>query len=514
MKLIKYKLPFIIALIVAFASCSKDWLETQPTDQVSNVTAFSSVANAQLALNGTYRLLYEQIDNQSQDGHGAMMINMDAMGEDFVWSGNTYSYFKPAYRWNQHNVETGALALFPYQFYFRIIANTNGIINNIDALPGAEESKNAIKGEALALRAWSYYYLVQLYGKRYDAQQLPNSQPAVPLSLVSATMETSTVGIPRATVEEVYAQINEDLDEAVKLLGSATARTVKTHINLQVAQGFKARVALTMQHWDEAASFARLAQSGGTLMSNTDYLAGFTSIGNVEWMWGANQLSSQVPTYGSFYAYMSTNFNSSWNRLEPKLINSLLYDKIAATDIRKKLWWDGTTAEKANFTGAIDAATGKTASASKILKYMHRKFVVADYSNKAGDIPYMRLAEMYLIEAEALARAGKDQDAANVLYTLAVKRNPSYVKSTKTGTDLIEEIMVQRRIELWGEGFRFLDLKRTNTPLNRNGANHLVDPTSSMMSQSAPSGNNNWQYKIPLSEINANPAIGPANQNP
>ena len=514
MKLIKYKLLVLVAVVVAFTSCKKNWLETQPTDQVSDVTAFSSVANARLALNGAYRLLYEQIDNQSQDGHGAMMINMDAMGEDLVWSGNTYSYFKPAYRWNQHNVETGALALFPYQFYYRIIANANGIITNIDALPGAAEEKNAIKGEALALRAWSYHYLVQLYGKRYDATQVPNAQPGVPLSLESATMETATVGIPRATVEEVYTQINADLDDAIRLLGNANVNTVKTHISLQVAQGFKARVALAMQHWDEAASFAQLAQTGGTLMSNTDYLAGFTSIGNVEWMWGANQLSNQVPTYGSYYAYMSTNFNSSWNRLEPKLINSLLYDKIAATDIRKKLWWDGTTADKTNFTGAIDAATGKTASTSKILKYMHRKYVVPDYANKAGDIPFMRLAEMYLIQAEALARAGKNQDAANALYTLAVKRNTSYVKSTKTGADLIEEIMIQRRIELWGEGFRFLDLKRTNTAMDRSGANHLVDPTSGMMKQSAPSGNNNWQYKIPLSEINANPAIGPANQNP
>lgn len=514
MKHIIYTFSFIAA-IAAFPSCKKDWLETKPTDQVSDVVAFTSVANAKLALNGTYRLLYNQIDNQSQDGHGAMMINMDAMGEDLVWSANTYSYFKPAYRWNQHNVETGALALFPYQFYYMIIANANGIITNIDALPGAAEEKNAIKGEALALRAWSYYYLVQLYGKRYNAQAVPNTQAGVPLSLESATMETATAGIPRASVEEVYEQMNTDLDEAIKLLSDATVRTVKTHINLQVAQGFKARVALTMQNYTDAATYARLAQSGGTLMTNADYLAGFTSIGNNEWMWGANQLSTQVPTYGSFYAYMSTNFNSSWNRLEPKLINSLLYAKIATTDIRKKLWWDGTTAEKTNFTGAIDAATGKTASTSKILKYMHRKFVVPDYSNKAGDIPYMRVAEMYLIEAEALARAGKDGEAADVLYKLAVNRNPSYVKSTNTGTALIDEIMIQRRLELWGEGFRFLDLKRTNTALDRTGANHLVDPTAGTFTQAAPStGNTSWEYKIPISEINANPAIGAANQNP
>ena len=92
----------------------------------------------------------------------------------------------------------------------------------------------------------------------------------------------------------------------------------------------------------------------------------------------------------------------------------------------------------------------------------------------------MRSAEMYLIEAEAKARLG-DATAADVLFELVSNRDPGYVKSTNTGMDLVEEVYLQRRIELWGEGVSWFDLKRLKKPLDRSGAgsNHrsfgLVD---------------------------------------
>lgn len=519
---ILYKLCAFLSLGIIAASCSKDYLETAPTDQVSSSTVFSSLANVKLALNGVYRLLYTQISNQSQDAQGAMMINMDAMGEDLVWSGNTYSYFKPALRWVDHRNESSALAEFPYVFYYRIISNANMIINNIGDVEGGETEKNSIVGEALALRGWAHFQLVQIYGKRYAAGAV-NSQPGIPVVL-----ESSTDGIPRASVEDVYAQINADLDQAITYLAGAGARSMKSHINVNVAKGIKARVSLTMQDWSNAVKYAREAREGFPLMNNSEYLGGFTSLGTGEWMWGISQPADQVPTYGSFYSYMSSNYNSSWNRLEPKMINSVLYKKISSTDIRKKLWWDGTTAEKSNFKGAVDAQTGATASGAKIIKYMYRKFLVPDVTTRAGDIPFMRAAEMYLIEAEALARSGQETAAALALYPLAVNRDPSYVLSTNTGLSLIDEIMVQRRVELWGEGFRFFDLKRTDSPLNRSGMDNNLIVSSSVvaytdtryttiaftLSKGKPSETDVWEYKIPQDEINANDAIDPEDQNP
>ena len=72
-----------------------------------------------------------------------------------------------------------------------------------------------------------------------------------------------------------------------------------------------------------------------------------------------------------------------------------------------------------------------------------------------GDYIYLRNTEFILTKAEALARQGKDSDAADALYELNSVRDPSYVKSTKTGQDLIDEILLYRRIELWGDGAIF-----------------------------------------------------------
>ena len=116
----------------------------------------------------------------------------------------------------------------------------------------------------------------------------------------------------------------------------------------------------------------------------------------------------------------------------------------------------------------------------------------------------MRSSEMYLIEAEAKVRLGDNAGAATVLSALIKTRDASYVTSTKTGTALLDEILLHRRIELWGEGHRFLDLKRMNAPLNRNGANHIASVV--LLYDVAP-GDVRWEFLIPRREINANTAI-------
>lgn len=139
---------------------------------------------------------------------------------------------------------------------------------------------------------------------------------------------------------------------------------------------------------------------------------------------------------------------------------------------------------------------------------MNQKFRAKDFANSVGDIPYMRSAEMFLIEAEALARAGRAAEAQTVYTTFMASRVPGFVRPTASGDVLVNLIMNSRRVELWGEGFRFLDLKRLNLPLNRIGSNHN-QALAVMMTLAA--GSNDWQYVIPQSEINANPLV---TQNP
>jgi len=112
-----------------------------------------------------------------------------------------------------------------------------------------------------------------------------------------------------------------------------------------------------------------------------------------------------------------------------------------------------------------------------------------------------------LIEAEAYAHLNNNAAAAQALYQVAKKRDASYTLSTNTGTSLLNEILFQRRIELWGEGFRFYDLKRLNLPLIRD--RHKFLPS---YQKSVPAGDKQWQFVIPQSEIDATNGI--IQQNP
>ena len=86
-----------------------------------------------------------------------------------------------------------------------------------------------------------------------------------------------------------------------------------------------------------------------------------------------------------------------------------------------------------------------------------------------------------------------------------MNRDPSYVLSTNTGQALINEILTHRRIEFWGEGFRFFDLKRLNLPLDRTVVPNFVPASAGGLMQ-VPAGSNLWQFVIPIAEIQANPS--------
>jgi hypothetical protein len=133
------------------------------------------------------------------------------------------------------------------------------------------------------------------------------------------------------------------------------------------------------------------------------------------------------------------------------------------------------------------------------------KYLAASDALSTGDVVYMRAAEMYLIEAEARARQGQFAPAQDALFTLVKNRDASYVKSTSTGQTLIDEIMWNRRVEFWGEGFRFTDLKRLNLPMTRVGIpNHLI---ALIQVQTIPAGDKQWEWLFPQDELNQNTAI-------
>lgn len=490
-----YKFLFISVLFLSIAanSCKEDYLDTKPTGSVDAGSAYATTKNAKAAINGIYRAMMVRYQgSQGHSGYPALMIINDVMGEDLVFPNASNNWHFAEQRWLSHRSETGTMAIFPYEMYYRLIGNANVAIANIDNAVGTPAERDQIKGEALAIRGFSYFHLIQYYGKRYDATAKPNSTLGVPLVL-----EPTQEGLPRSTVEEVYAQINKDLADAYALL--TTARAAKSHFNKNVVRGVQARVALVQQNWATAATYAAEARQGFALMSIAQYQEGFQDVSNPEWMWGFDHLEDQSEFFGGFHSYISCNYNSTNIRATPKTINKLIYDLIPATDVRSKMWVKAPTA-----TNSIVPPGGIR------VPYMTQKFRLPGTPSTSvmGDVPFMRSGEMYLIEAEAKARGGDDAGAAKALFEMVSKRDPSYVLSTKTGAELIDEIMFQRRIELWGEGHRWLDLKRLNLPLNRNGIGHLA---AVAILFDVPAGDVQWQFLIPRRELDSNKA---AVQNP
>jgi hypothetical protein len=140
---------------------------------------------------------------------------------------------------------------------------------------------------------------------------------------------------------------------------------------------------------------------------------------------------------------------------------------------------------------------------------------VATAGNWAADYLYMRAAEMYLIEAEALARQGQDGPARTALETLVQQRFPAYSAAAFSGTALLNEILLQRRIELWGEGFSLIDIKRLKTGLNRpTGAGNHGSPNFNPAVYTLPDADPKFLMRIPRYEIDNNSLISDGDQNP
>lgn len=501
-KRIKIKYAAIL-LLFAVASCQSDYLETAPTDRLGYADVVEKPQGLMNIINGIHRDMYVRTPyGQGYNGQTGAIVMFDSMADDLVHTGTGVNWHISDLRWLSADIDTSTNTNYPWRFYYKIIGNANIVIDNAPKVfiePSNQAAEIAIRdnalGQAYAYRAWAFFQLVQIYSKRYD-KTLANSDADGGIIL---RLTSSTDPMKRSTVKETYDQIHVDLDKALLLLG--TTRAHKSHFNKAVVNGVKARVYLTQQEWTLAAQYANLARTGLPLMTNAEYVLGFNKISNNEWMWASEILPDNTDYFGNFGAYMSRNYNSSTIRTAPKAIYRPLYDAFPSTDIRK-----------ANFDPTGNHTSLGLPSNYTKRPYTSQKFLSVSVSDSRCDVPYMRVAEIILIEAEALARNGQESASKTVFEILAKNRNPSYT-STNTGAAYITEIMNSRRLELWGEGFRWFDLKRLNLPVERDKMNGVAVPAASVnhvasvinSTYTIANTDPRWQFKIPRQEIDSNP---------
>ncbi len=511
------------AMLLAFGCSEADLIEV-PTHAYTPESALTSPENMNLALNGIHREMYGQspLDGYSPGyaGESYIMPMMDFPAGDYLRVNSGSGWFKSTSQWINHTDNNSNNVSWTWAQYYHIISSVNAIIN---AAEGMDESEtlNSVLGQCYAYRAFAHHRLVSLYG-RSPLYTNATTELGVPIMLATVAPYE---GQARATVAEVYAQCEADIAKSIVYLKDVGSAHI-SNISLDAANGIAARIAMSSGKFADAATFAATAKEGYSLMSEADYRSGFNSKDNSEWMWGAEVVADQTNYYRSFFYYVALNFNGSFNRGAPRLINENLFAQISATDYRRDIFLDKAPDSKVDWESgesdpnypvetdwddARDALSAKSFNGST--RYTTRPYMCAKFLNENGatiepeDVLYMRASEMYLIEAEALAKSGNDAGAATILFELVSCRDAAYVKSTNTGQALVDEILLQRRIELFGEGHRWLDMLRNDEALDLTGSG--ADPSFMLkgFKQDKPSVNDNWLYQIPLDEMNANPLM-------
>ncbi|NIF06592.1 RagB/SusD family nutrient uptake outer membrane protein [Chryseobacterium sp. Tr-659] len=483
MKTIKY---FIAAAAIGLltSSCAND-LNTLPEGDISGEQLNNDSSTPEKILGGIYLDLRSNgaggTTSHSDFGIMGIKAGADLMSNDVIQSTN--QHLGMFYNYEATNASNLASEIVWTTFYARIF-----VINKLlDDLKKDSSTKNkAIAGQLLALRAYSYFYLIRFYANDYKDHQ---SEPGIPLVL---TASNPSQGLPRSTVSEVYGQIKKDIEESVSLLDSY-ARPSRAQIDQRAAKAIAAEVFLATGDYIKAARYAEESKQGAALMTENEYTTtGFSNINNPEVIWGFHNTISTMSIgnyYASFFSmFDNTNEGYAGAAQIRKLIDKRLYEAIPETDYRKKVF-NGSQSAQYTFNG-------KT---KNYPAYVSWKF--KDPSLFEGDYIYIRASSLYYTEAEALARQGRETEARQVLFDITSKRDKGYILSSKTGNELINEIILQKRIELWGEGYAWFDMKRLGTPLERiyPGTNHTFGRFNLTPDK--------FRFQIPNKEINNNPQI-------
>lgn len=427
----KLKYTYITILSTLFLTSCGDLLDTAPTDAVVDTDIYKSTKNIETVINGTWRYLNDTYFTYANPGYSAFMRTSDAMGNDVAVT-TKYGYRDPYTFSEMVNPTTTRVRAF-WTLLYKVIDNANNVIDKVDAAEGNAEDKAILEGQARTLRAFSYLNLASFYQFSYQKDKLAATAP-----IYTEPTTRETIGKPKASLEKIYALVLDDLNSASALL-EGYKRDEKHQIDQHVVQGLLARAYLNIGQWEEAAKAAEKAREGYDLMSADEYQQGFNDIGNVEWIWGHPQTSEQST---ASYTFHYLDVSSSGSYYYSFMADPYFKELFAPQDIRHRLFeWDGNSGREG------------------FLRYKKFKFK----SNLIGDIVYMRAAEMWLISAEGYARAGQPSKAAQALNTVRNARNAD----PYTSGDLIGEILLERRKELWGEGFSLTDIIRTQGSVSR-----------------------------------------------
>jgi starch-binding outer membrane protein, SusD/RagB family len=457
----KRKIFSAIIIGAVFASCQKERLDPIPQTQLSDAVAFSTPERAAQQVNGIYSAL-----KQGNFYAGRFQVYMDVRGEEFInFTNNGVTAFLT---WNFTQTPTTNEVQNLWAAAYQTINRCNVVIEGIAAATLADNLKKQYTAEAKVVRAISYWSLMQMYARPFTEASGPAS-PGVPLRLTAITSSGNN-NIVRSTVGDVYTQILKDLNEAEVDLplnyASADLNTTRAHRNTAVS--LKTRVLLSMGRYADvitegnkivpaAAPFQ--AATGVANRLNPSISTTFTTYNTTESILSMPYTNLDLPgTQNSLNSY----YNPGPNGNGDFVLNTTGNGIVANTN------WTATDARR-----AFNIASG---GQTYLRKWPKNAGTDPDW------IPVIRYAEVLLNVAEAEARQGTGVNA-RALALLNAVRQRSDAATTLAPADkdaLIAAILLERRIELLGEGLRTADVTRTGANFAAKGSVGAYGPSSNL----------------------------------
>lgn len=450
------------------ASCSDSFLDINPEQSVSAENAVVDLITLQTALNG----VYSKLQDQNYYGRTYNLIPELMADNLYLSSRNTGRFLEyENFVVSERNTEAEGL----WEKGYEVIANATRAIEGGKTLQGTttaqQGSINQLIGEALALRALAHFDLVRMFAQPYnftaDAGHI-----GIPVITEVNIVQTSP---KRNSVKEVYTQINNDLTTA---LGLMTTQKGKGTFSVGAVKALAARVALYQDDRINAIKYSSevISTGGYTLINNNSYATLWSTKLNVETIFeivnttADNQGSSSLGHFFSVAGYADA------------LVTTELYNLYDINDVRRT---------------AITAGVKPSAEKNALFVNKLPRGPLSD-----DNIKILRLAEQYLIRAEAYAKQGENILAQNDLNVIMKRANPNALNATEIGTELLNRILEEKRKELAFEGHRLFDL-------NRNKKDLKIIQSENSLTISYP--NDKFILPIPLKEINSNPNIKPQN---
>ena len=472
-------------------------------------------------------------------------LRMEHMLEDMATMAENpfYNRFYP-YDMNEAQGYMYTYCAYFWDAYYTWIRLVNDVILSIKPVVEATsaEDEEAVKlrdilGQAYAYRAMCYLDMARLYEpkpNKYTEVKEAIRNLTVPIVDENTSLE-DTKHNPRVTRDTMYNFIFSDLEKAVELLDE-TDRTFSRPTTYAV-YGMMARAYLELGYSDDpafprdemftkASEYARkVIDEGGfsplTQLQWEDPVNGFNNAAsNDAWIWGFSLVAENLGNLLTFISHISSEASWGYARYAQFGVSAKLYDQIPDTDFRKHSWLDpkkeeyyaykfaGTEADKQKFLTGMPAA-----KAYQALKFRPAMSECSDFNiGNAADYCLMRIEEMYFIEAEAQAQLKGVEEGKKLLKKfMTTYRDKSYSRNPISMQDFQTELLLQKRVEFWGEGILLFDYKRLDMGITRAypGSNH-----AGVFQYNCEGRSPQWNIVITRAEFQSNTAIDDSNNNP